>query len=472
MKFRLIFERSLEPIVIFDVNRIVDCNPAALSITGAADRQPLVGASIEEISPEVQPDGQLSGEKARDIVKEVLKSGGSKFEWVHRNLDGKLFWDDVFLTHVSVNDRTLLCGTWRDITQKKIAQESLRLSEKRYQEMFEKNPQPLFVFDVDTLEIIDVNLAAIEQYGFSFEEFVSMTLGQLLQADEIPRLISHLSDPEINGKKLSCKHIRKNGDVRDVEMTGHELDFPGKNLRIAIINDVTEAKKAQEELRNSYERLKMLSAHIQEVRENERKGIAMELHDVLGQILTTINMDLSWLSKRIPEKEKGFQTKVSSMIFMVKQAVKTVQKVSSELRPVILDDFGLAAAIEHGAQSFEKKSGITTSVMLDRTIELDKQRNTALFRIFQEAATNVIRHAGATKFEVSLHKDNDVITLLMEDNGCGISDEEISGKMSFGILGMKERASFIGGKLEISGLKGKGTQVRVVLPHGSKKALQ
>ena len=283
MKFRLLFERSLEPIVIFDKNKIIDCNAAALSIMGASDRQQLVGASIEEISPEVQPDGQLSGEKARDIVKEVLKSGGSKFEWVHRNLDGKLFWVDVFLTHVSVNDRTLLCGTWRDITQKKIAQESLRLSEKRYQEMFEKNPQPLFVFDVDTLEIIDVNLAAIEQYGFSFEEFVSMTLGQLLQADEIPRLITHLSDPRIGSEKLNCKHIRKNGDVRDVEMTGHELDFPGKNLRIAIINDVTEAKKAQEELRNSYERLKMLSAHIQEVRENERKGIAMELHDVLGK---------------------------------------------------------------------------------------------------------------------------------------------------------------------------------------------
>ncbi len=472
MKFRLLFERSLEPIIIFDGEKVVDCNDAALSIMETTERRELVGSSIEEISPTIQPDGKLSIEKARDITRDVLRNGGSKFEWVHKNFKGKLFWVEVFLTHISIDNRILIYGTWRDITERKIVQETLRLSEKRYQEMFEMNPQPSIVFDLDTFDIVDVNQAAIDSYGFTYEEFVSMKLQQLHAPDDIPKLLEYLAVQPRGNEKGILKHVRKNGELRDVEMTGHELVFPGRGIRVEIINDVTEAKKAEEELRSSYEALKMLSAHILEVRENERKGIARELHDVLGQILTTVNMDLSWLNKRIPPEEKGLLKKVSSMISMVKQAVRTVQKVSSELRPAILDDFGLMAAIEHGAQSFEKKTGITTNIRLDRGIDIDKQRSTALFMIFQETMTNVMRHAGATKFEVSLHKDNDDIILLMEDNGHGISAGELSGKNSFGILGMRERASFIGGRLEVSGSKGKGTQVMVVLPDANTKVCQ
>ena len=461
-KFYLLCERSLEPIIIYDGEKIVDCNDAALSIMGATRKEQLVGSSVEDISPPVQPDGQLSVDSARNIIDEVLRTGKSRFEWVHKDLTGKTFWVEVFLTSVSLNKKNVIYGTWRDITESKKMQEHLRLSEKRYHEMFEKNPLPSVVFDFETLEIIDVNLAAIKNYGFTHEEFTSMKVKDLHTQDELAKLFDHFSGPLL-GEKRCWKHVKKNGEIIDVEITGHWLDFPGRIMRIANFIDVTEAKKAEDELRNSYEKLRILSAHIQEVREHERKSIARELHDVLGQILSTVNMDLSWINKKIPEKEKEVLARVSSVLSLMKQAIKTVQKVSSELRPVILDDFGLTAAIEHAALSFQNKTGIAAIIAMDHTIDLDKRRSIALYRIFQEVVTNVIRHAGASKLEVYLHKKGDNIEFIMNDNGRGISDEEISDKNSFGILGMRERALFIGGSFEISGSRGKGTQVKVVL---------
>jgi signal transduction histidine kinase len=208
----------------------------------------------------------------------------------------------------------------------------------------------------------------------------------------------------------------------------------------------------------------MLSAHIREAREKERTEIARELHDVLGQILTVINMDLSWMNKKIPAQEKELLSKVSTTRTLVKQAIKTVQKVSSGLRPVILDDFGIAAALANGVKEFQDQTGIAASFTGDQAIDIDKERSSALYRIFQEALTNVIRHAKATKLEVSLQKSASGIQLTLKDNGRGISDEEISDKRSLGILGMRERASFIGGRIDISGSKGVGTRIMVELP--------
>jgi PAS domain S-box-containing protein len=233
---------------------------------------------------------------------------------------------------------------------------------------------------------------------------------------------------------------------------------------IESIRDITDHKRSEEKLRGSYEQLRMLSAHIREAREKERTEIARELHDVLGQILTVINMDLSWMNKKIPAQEKELLSKVSTTRTLVKQAIKTVQKVSSGLRPVILDDFGIAAALANGVKEFQDQTGIAASFTGDQAIDIDKERSSALYRIFQEALTNVIRHAKATKLEVSLQKSASGIQLTLKDNGRGISDEEISDKRSLGILGMRERASFIGGRIDISGSKGVGTRIMVELP--------
>jgi len=222
---------------------------------------------------------------------------------------------------------------------------------------------------------------------------------------------------------------------------------------------------AEEKLRSSYEELRRLSAHIEEVRENERAAISRELHDVLGQILAVINMDLRWLNKKIPAHEKELLGKVAAALTLVKQATRTIQKVSSGLRPVVLDDFGLAAAVDHALKEFRDQTGITTSLIISGLVtDVGKDTSIALYRIFQEALTNVMRHSGATRVEVSLQVEGDDIQLMVRDNGRGISKQQISDWNSLGILGMRERVSFIGGRIDITGSSGAGTCITVDLP--------
>jgi len=176
-------------------------------------------------------------------------------------------------------------------------------------------------------------------------------------------------------------------------------------------------------------------------------------------------MDLRWLNKKMPAHEKELHGKVASALALVKQATGTVQRVSSGLRPVVLDDFGLAAAVDHAVTQFRDQTGMKTNLRIDQTIDLDKNTSIALYRILQEALTNVIRHADATTLEVSLlRRTEDAAQLTVRDNGRGISDEQMRNNRSLGILGMRERASFIGGRLEISGANGRGTRITVNLP--------
>jgi signal transduction histidine kinase len=244
------------------------------------------------------------------------------------------------------------------------------------------------------------------------------------------------------------------------------LDEHGNRVgAIESIRDITDHSLAEERLRSSFEELRRLSAHIEEVRENERAAIARELHDVLGQILAVINMDLNWLSKKIPPHEKALLGKVASALTLVKQATRTIQRVSSGLRPVVLDDFGLAAAIDHALKEFRDQTGITTSLVIDGPVtDMDKDRAIALYRIFQEALTNVMRHSRATRVEVSLQAGEDSVQLMVRDNGRGISKQQISDRNSLGILGMRERVSFIGGRIEISGSGSAGTRITVDVP--------
>jgi signal transduction histidine kinase len=176
-------------------------------------------------------------------------------------------------------------------------------------------------------------------------------------------------------------------------------------------------------------------------------------------------MDLNWLNKKIPAQEKELLGKVASALTLVKQATRTVQRVSSGLRPVVLDDFGLAAAIDHALKEFRDQTSVTTNLVINGTVtDIDKDRSIALYRIFQEALTNVMRHSEATRVEVSLQVEGENVQLMVRDNGRGISKQQISDRNSLGILGMRERVYFIGGMIEIAGAPGAGTCITVDLP--------
>jgi signal transduction histidine kinase len=225
---------------------------------------------------------------------------------------------------------------------------------------------------------------------------------------------------------------------------------------------VTERKQAEEELRDSREKLRNLSAHLQAVREQERALIAGEIHDDLGQSLTALKMDLSWLAKRLPNDDKPLLDKIEAMSELTGKTIKRVQRISTELRPSLLDHLGLVAAIEWQAEEFQNRTGIYCKLTVDpEDMTLDEKRSTALFRILQETLTNVTRHAQATAVTVSLKETDGTLELKVRDNGRGITKEQVSDPQSFGLMGIQERVRPWGGEVKIEGAPGEGTTVEI-----------
>jgi signal transduction histidine kinase len=234
----------------------------------------------------------------------------------------------------------------------------------------------------------------------------------------------------------------------------------------AVGRDITSRKKAEEELKNSREQLRNLSAHLESVREKERIYIAREIHDELGQVLTALKMELGWLNSRLPEDQVALHDKIRSMVELVDKTGDTVHRISAELRPGLLDDFGLAAAIEWQAEEFQRRTGIPCEVSVDpEDYVTDQEISTAIFRIFQETLTNIVRHADASHVSVTLHDKDDKITLTVRDDGRGITEGQISHAQSFGIIGIRERVTLLSGTVEISGKPDQGTTVTVCIPY-------
>jgi PAS domain S-box-containing protein len=243
--------------------------------------------------------------------------------------------------------------------------------------------------------------------------------------------------------------------------------------RVLVINsDITERKQGEEALVLQREQLRALAERLQWVREEDRKQVARDLHDQIGQILTAIKMDMTWMTRHLPESEGTVLARLKESIQLINDGVKSVRKICSGLRPGVLDDLGLAAAIEWQASEFASRNGILCQVSVPPVdLHLDGDRATATFRIFQECMTNVIRHAQAKSVRVDLVQEEENILLVVEDDGIGFSEPDLSNTLgSLGLLGMKERAQFCGGDVQISSSPGKGTTVTVRVPVDTPRA--
>ena len=233
-----------------------------------------------------------------------------------------------------------------------------------------------------------------------------------------------------------------------------------------LSREIAERKLAEAHLRDSEERLRALTARLQSVREEERTTISREIHDELGQALTALKMDLTWLSERTKSDSKPVAAKFKSMFDLIDDTIRSVRRIASGLRPEILDEAeGLATAIGWQAKDFQARTGIRCKIDLPPDLPaLDTERTTATFRIFQEMLTNVARHAAATRVEISLKVDSRMLTLEVQDNGKGIAEGTMRGPKSLGLLGMRERAALLGGDMRIAGKPGEGTKVTVSIP--------
>jgi PAS domain S-box-containing protein len=311
--------------------------------------------------------------------------------------------------------------------------------------------------------------------GYSKAQAVGNISHELLRT-EFPQPLT-----EIRAELLRVGHwegdlIKTAQDGRRIVVSGRWALQWGKRdqaPRILEINtDITERKRGEESLVLQREQLRALAERLQWVREEDRKQVARDLHDQIGQILTAIKMDMMWMTRHLPESETVVLARLKESIQLINDGVKAVRAICSGLRPGVLDDLGLAAAIEWQASEFASRNGVLCQVTVPPVdLHLDGDRATATFRIFQECLTNVIRHAQAKSVRVDLCQEEESILLVVEDDGIGFCESGFSNSLgSLGLLGMKERAQFCGGDVQISSSPGKGTTVTVRVPVDTPRA--
>lgn len=271
-----------------------------------------------------------------------------------------------------------------------------------------------------------------------------------------------------NVDRVECdlEKVRKDGVKIPCIVTATPFKGPdGEILGIVEdFKDISERKKSEQELMQSHGRLRDLASHLQVVREEERVLIAREIHDELGQALTALKMDVHWLHQRLPGAQQSLIDKTDVMSRLIDRTVQSVRRILAELRPGLLDDFGLSAAIEWEAGEFSKRTNIGCEILSEpKDMVLPQGLSTAIFRIFQETLTNITRHANATKVEIILKRNQGRVEMRVCDNGRGIEAQEILAPKSFGIIGMRERVHYLGGNFSISGSSG-GTTVELTIP--------
>jgi|GEM_PF-935127 len=342
-----------------------------------------------------------------------------------------------------------MIGSMIDITSVKMAAEELERSEEKYRQVFKDNPMPLWMFSLSTLEFLDVNEAAINNYGYSREAFLSMK-------------ITDITQPGANG---ASRHVKKDGSLIDVEISSHDTIYQGEPVRLVLAIDVTGKLQSQELVRQSYEDVRRLAASIENIREEERTSIAREIHDELGQQLTGFKMDLYWLNRRLGNADEEIRTKLKGTLELVDETIKTVRKIATDLRPSILDDLGLVAAMEWQSEEFEKRFSIKVEFTNEiGGMKLSPPVSIGLFRIYQELLTNVARHAHAGKVTGSLREAGGQLYLSVSDDGDGFDVNTAAAKKTLGLLGIKERTNLMGGKYEINSVAGSGTTVLITVP--------
>lgn len=245
------------------------------------------------------------------------------------------------------------------------------------------------------------------------------------------------------------------------------LDKTGKITHfIAVKEDITERKKAEKELQESYEKERQLIEHLQNVREEERAKISREFHDEIGQHLTVLKMDVAWLNKKARFKEDtAVAQRLDELQSLLDETVKSFRRILSDLRPTLIDDVGVEAAMEWHLQEFGRKNNIKTNFIVHLT-EIDYPENISLplFRILQESLNNISKHANAKNVTVSLIQEGKNIELTIHDDGIGFDKKQIKDKRSFGIMGMKERVTITGGVFDVNSIQNQGTTIKVSIP--------
>lgn len=453
-------------LMTYPEGRIVNSNDAWLKAFGHT-LEDVIGRTSAELQLWLRPE-------QREKAYELLKKDG-----FIRNLESAFVAADGSRHHFLLSAEIIEFGQQKyllvscyEITERKRAEQALRESEGHYRLLFEHSFAGIARM-TPSGKLIVCNEAMAKMFGCASPE-------ELIQGDESQfyfdlaeqrRLIEELLEKgSLKNRELLMKRLDGAPVWTLINASVFRANEESDPVFEGVILDITERKQTEQQLHQLYEQSRTLLAKLETVREEERIRISREIHDNLGQILTGLKLDFSWLEKRLVRSSdesltRKTGTKLKEIAELLEESIQTVRDIATELRPGVLDTLGLRAAISWQAKEFERRTGINCIVELGREPKnLSEDMATALFRIFQEILTNIVRHAKASKVKTELMEKNGELLLAVSDNGVGITEEQHRNSKSLGLLGMRERALIFGGSVTVKGEPKRGTTVQVKMP--------
>ena len=456
--YRVLVENSLEGFAIIQEGRIVFCNPALLRLNGYTLAE-TYALGPESVAATIHPEDRAL---VMNEMQAILGGGIVRTPRLIRMFrrDGELRWVEVTGAATEYDFRPALQVSYLDVTDRYLADLALGKSEGRFRTLIEKAPVAIGISRGG--EMIYGNRACQRMFGLDrASSIVGRSFADMIAPDcrdEVLARALRRGRGEPAETEFELRGLRADGTVFPCIAAVTLLDLDDGPAAVAFFSDLTELKESQTKLRN-------LAVHLLSAREEERKQVAREIHDELGQLSTAIKMDLRWIEKRLAQSPEAVRDKIHGTVGLADQTIEIVHRISSDLRPGPLDDLGLASAVEWATSDFTRRTGIRAEAQ----VEISESRiggnaATALFRIIQESLTNVARHARAQHVSVVLQESGELLQAAIDDDGVGITSDQANSFASFGLIGVRERVRGMGGEVTITGKPGEGTCVRLSIP--------
>jgi PAS domain S-box-containing protein len=464
VEFRTVWENSASGMRISDENGIVLRVNDSFCKMFEKTRKELEGKPLASIYAKEEAEHVMLTHNERFRSRTIQ----THFERNLKIWNGKNIWVQAANSFLDLKEENLLLlSVFTDITEHKKAEEELRESEERYKELFERESDAIMVFDSETKRFEDVNNAALQLYGYNREEILRLTAVDIsAEPEETVAMMNKIIKNNVKSiKKIERYNKKKDGTVFPVEISPGIFFIGGSRKVFSVVRDISERKKYETELKRSRRQFRLLSHRHQQKLEEERKRISRQVHDGLGQDLTALKIDIAHLKEQLTDNKMQIKNKLTYMLKRINSMIQIVKQISTDLRPGILDQLGLAAAIEWYTEDFQNRAGVKCQVNIKPSeIVLKETVATELYRILQEVLTNTARHSQAKNVNINLSMDSKSLRFTIRDNGIGFNLNQLDYHRSLGLLGMQERASAIKAKLVISNKAGKGTIVKVTLP--------
>ena len=464
-RLQAIIRSAMDAIIIVDAQqRVVLFNAAAEQIFHCPSAQATgagIGRFIREQLLEPQPHNAAHGDDSRAPLHKM----GQHLALTGLRADGGEFPLDASVSQIWLHGTDLFIVILRDVTERKQVEAALRESERRYRTLFSKATDGILLLDADG-NVVDANDSFARMHGYATDELLRMNLRQLDTPETLalaPERMRRILTGETIG--FEVEHFRKGGDILPLDVATSAIDIDGKLYVLAFHRDITERRRAEQEIKRSQQELRGLSKAANEALEAERRRTARELHDELGQSLTALKMDLESLRSVLPPDQPELGERTLAMHALLDSTIAATRRIAADLRPLMLDDLGLSAALDWLTHNFSKHTGIATDLVVDDSVaQVPEPLASALYRITQESLTNVAKYAQATNAEIRLERDGDWVQLLVRDNGRGIEAADQDKRGAFGLLGIRERVTLLGGEVAIKGEPGQGSEVRARIP--------